>query len=204
VQQVLRACGLQQLIGLATYDDSDVALAHRQLALPPVDRATALAPLRDRDAIENALVAITDSRSRLIVTGPIAAALQGSPVVLPSNHVEVVAHVADRERAVADLAGTAARIVDDPPGTRGYGDLARGADSLTLDERRTINVAGLEDLLRIALSERHDPSAMSAAIGVDAALRARRAHPRAAGKQTSAEAHDAIELWLSHQTPLAR
>jgi len=204
VQQVLRACGLQQLIGLATYDDSDVALAHRQLALPAFERVAVLASSGDRRVLEHALITTSDSGARLIVTGAIAAALQGSPVVLPSDHVEVVAHAADRERAVKELAGTAARIVDDPPGTRGYGDLARSADTLPLNERYTINVAGLQDLLRIALSDRDEPSAMSAAIGLDAALRARRAHRRTVGTQTRAEAHEAIERWLDHQSPLTR
>jgi transcriptional regulator with XRE-family HTH domain len=178
VQQALRACGLQQLIGLATYDDSDVALAHRQLALPAIERVATLARPRERRALGQALLALGDSGARLIVTGPVAGALQGSPVVLQSSHVDVVAHAVDRDRTLADLAATMVQIVDDPSGTHGYGDLARTADSVALDNRHTITVAGLPDLLRIALSDRDDPSAMSAAIGLDAALRARRSAPR--------------------------
>jgi transcriptional regulator with XRE-family HTH domain len=201
VQQVLRACGLQQLIGLATYDDSDVALAHRQFALPPLERVATLASAGYRHAIEHALFTLGDSGARLIITGAVAGALQGSAVVLQSDRVEVVAHGADRERAVADLVGTAVHIVDDPPGTHGYEDLARTADSVALDEHRAITVAGLPDLMRIALSDRTDPSAMSVAIGLGAALRARR--PRF-GAQTGTEADGAIERWLDRQTPLAR
>ena len=189
VQQVLRACGLQQLIGLATYDDSDVALAHRQLALAPLERVAALASFDPRDLIARALVAISDSGARVLVTGAIAGALQGSPIVVAIDRVDVVVHTADRERALAELAGTRVRIRDELPGTRGYGDLARGADSLALDDRRVISVAGLQDLLRIALSDRDDVSATSAAIGLDAALRARRSHPAPVSDTTLADAH---------------
>jgi len=192
VQQVLRGCGLQQLIGLATNDDSDVALAHRQLAMPALERVAALAARRDRHAIEHSLVATSESDARLIVTGAVAAALQGSPLVLTSNRVEIVAHASDRERASAELAGTAVLIRDDPQGTRGYGDLARSVDHLALDDRHAISVAGLQDLLRIALSDRDEPSATSAAIGLDAALRARRAQPGHTQRQTRAEAHEAV------------
>lgn len=204
VQQVLRACGLQQLIGLATYDDSDVALAHRQLALAPMERVTTLARLGDREAIEHALIAISDCGSRLVVVGAVAAALQGSPVVLASDCVDVVAHAGDSERAVARLAGTSVQIGDEQPGTHGYGDLARSSDSLRLDERRAISVAGLQDLLRIALSDRNDPAAMSAAIGLDAALRARHAGARTDETQLPTDAHEAVERWLNRQSPLTR
>ena len=204
VGQVLKACGLQQLLGLATYDDSDVALAHRQLALPALERVAALARPGSRQALEDALVAISNSDSRLILTGAVAAALQGSPVILPSDRVELVAHAGDRERAVAELAGTAVLFHDDPSGTRGYGDLARSADRTALDDAHEISVAGLQDLLRIALSDRDEPSAMSAAIGLDAALRARRTRQHTTDEQTRAEPLDAIERWLDRQTPLAR
>jgi transcriptional regulator with XRE-family HTH domain len=204
VQQVLKACGLQQLIGLATYDDSDVALAHRQLALPTLERVTALASPGDRQALERTLVAIGNSESRLILTGAVAAALQGSPVILSSDRVELVAHADDRERVAAELAGTAVLFRDDPPGTRGYGDLARSADRMALDDGHEISVAGLQDLLRIALSDRDDRSAMSAGIGLDAALRARHAREHATDEQTRAEPLDAIERWLDQQTPLVR
>src|SRR6266542_95275 len=112
VQQALKACGLQQLIGLATYDDSDVALAHQQLALPTLERVTALASPGDRPALEHTLVAIGELDSRLILTGAVAAALQGSPVILPSDRVELVAHADDRERVVAELAGMAVLFRD--------------------------------------------------------------------------------------------
>jgi len=204
VQQALKACGLQQLIGLATYDDSDVALTHRQLGLPALERVAALARPGGRRVVEDAFVAISKSDSRLVLTGAVAAALQGSPVILPSDRVELVAHADDRERAVAELAGTAVLFRDDPPGTRGYGDLARSANRMALDDGHEISVAGIEDLLRIALSDRGEPAAMSAAIGLEAALRARHAHEHATDEQAGAEPLDAIERWLDQQTPLAR
>lgn len=141
---------------------------------------------------------------RLIVIGAIAAALQGSPIAITSNRIEVIAHAHDRERGAAELAGTSVLLRDDPPGTRGYGDLARSADGLALADRHTITVASLQDLVRIALSGRDEPSSVSAAIGLDAALRARRAHERATDAPTADGALDAIERWLDQQTPLAQ
>jgi transcriptional regulator with XRE-family HTH domain len=204
VQQVLKACGLQQLISVATYDDSDVALAHRQLTLPALERVAALATPGDEQCLEDALAAISNCESRLIVIGDVGAALQGSPVIFLSNRVDVVAHADDRERAAAQLCDAAVVFHDDPPGTRGYGDLARSADRVALDDGHEIGVAGLHDLLRIALSDRSERSAMSAAIGLDAALRARHAQQHATDTQTRAEAVQAIERWLDQQTPLAR
>jgi len=195
VQEALRACGLQQLIDLATYDDSDVALAHRQLALAPLARLSSLVR-SDGMALEQTLLAIATRPMRLIVTGEVAGALHGSPLVVRDALVDVVAHPDDRARATSMLADQQARFVERPPGTRGYRDLIRGAEQLPLDQEHTVTVAGLRDLLRIALSDR---DAGSQAIGLSATLRARRTHSGDRPQRTDQQARAAVERWLERQ-----
>jgi transcriptional regulator with XRE-family HTH domain len=195
VQQALRACGLQQLIDLATYDESDVPLAHRQLALTPLERLSSVAR-GDHAALERALRAIADGPARAIVVGGIAGALQGSPLVVRDELVNVVAHPDDGALARAALAHERVRLLDRPPGTRGYRDLARGADQLALDDEHTVTVAGIQDLLRIALSDR---DAVSQAIGLIATLRAQRTHTGERPQLTDDQSRDAVERWLERQ-----
>jgi transcriptional regulator with XRE-family HTH domain len=196
VQQALRACGVQQLIDLATYDESDVPLAHRQLTLAPLDRISSMA-CGEAETLVRALRAIADSPARQIVSGEIAGALQGSPLVVRSTLVDVVAHPEDRASAQAALTSEAVRFLDRPAGTRGYRDLARGADQFVLDSAHTITLAGVQDLLRIALSDR---DAQSQAIGLAATLRARHTHTGAQSQLTDEQARDAAESWLQRQT----
>lgn len=195
VQQALRACGLQQLIDLATYDESDVPLAHRQLALTPLERLSSVAR-GEHAALERALRAISDGPARAIVVGEVAGALQGSPLGVRDELVDVVAHPDDRVLARAALAHERVRLLDRPPGTRGYRDLARGAEQLPLDDEHTVTVAGLQDLLRIALSDR---DAVSQAIGLSATLRAKHTHTGERRQLTDDQARDAVERWLERQ-----
>jgi transcriptional regulator with XRE-family HTH domain len=195
VQQALRACGLQQLIDLATYDESDVPLAHRQLALAPLQRLSSVARV-DHAALERALRAIAAGPARAIVVGEVAGALQGSPLVVRDELVDIVAHPDDRPLAHATLAHEPVRLLERPPGTRGYRDLARGAEQLALDDERTVSVAGIQDLLRIALSDR---DAVSQAIGLSATLRAQRTHTGERPQMSDDQARDAVERWLERQ-----
>jgi transcriptional regulator with XRE-family HTH domain len=195
VQQALRACGLQQLIDLATYDESDVPLAHRQLALMPLERLLSVTR-GDRAALERALFAIADGPARAIVVGEVAGALQGSPLVVRDELVDAVAHPDDRALAHTTLAHEPVRLVDRPPGTRGYRDLSRSAEQLLLDDDHTVTVAGIRDLLRIALSDR---DAVSQAIGLSATLRAQRTHTGKRPQLTDDQARDAVERWLDLQ-----
>lgn len=195
VQQALRACGLQQLIDLATYDESDVPLAHLQLALTPLERLSSVTR-GDHAALEDALRAIADGPARAIVVGEVAGALQGSLLVVGDELVDVVVHPHDFALARATLAHEPVRLLDRPPGTRGYRDLARGAEQLALDEACTVSVAGIQDLLRIALSDR---DAVSQAIGLSATLRAQRTHTGERPQLTDDQARDAVERWLERQ-----
>lgn len=195
VQQALRACGLQQLIDLATYDESDVPLAHRQLALTPLKRLSSVTR-GDHAALERALFAIADAPARAIIVGEVAGAVQGSPLVVRDELVDIVAHSDDLAFVHATLAREPVRLVDRPPGTSGYRDLARGAEQLALDDDHTVTVAGIQDLLRIALSDR---DAASQAIGLSATLRAQRTHTGERPQLTDDQARDAVERWLERQ-----
>jgi hypothetical protein len=186
---------LQQLIDLATYDESDVPLAHRQLTLTPLQRVSSVARVDPRE-LEGTLDAIADGVARVIVVGDVAGALQGSPLLLGEERVDAVAHPDDISLARATFEHVPVRLLDRPPGTRGYRDLARGAEPLALDQQRTVTVAGVQDLLRIALS---DGDGGSRAIGLSAALRAQRTHTGQRPQLTDAQSRDAAERWLERQ-----
>jgi transcriptional regulator with XRE-family HTH domain len=113
VQQALRACGLQQLIDLATYDESDVPLAHRQLALTPLQRLSSVAR-SGHAALERARRAISDGPALAIVVGEVAGALQGSPLVVRDELIDIVAHPDDRALARTALAHERVRLLDRP------------------------------------------------------------------------------------------
>jgi len=197
VQRVLCACGTQQLVDLATYDDSDVPLAHLQLSLTPLQRLSSMA--RERAAVlTGALRAVAASPARLILVGEAAGALQGSPLLMEDAHIELVAHPDDRASAQAALADVPIRLLDRPAGTRGYRDLARGAEQVALDAAHTLAVANVQDLLRIALS---DPNAHRQAIALEASLRATHTHTSTRPKMTDQQARAAAERWLDRQTP---
>jgi transcriptional regulator with XRE-family HTH domain len=195
VQQALRACGLQQLIDIATYDESDVPLAHRQLSLTPLERLSSVTR-GDHAALERALRAIADGPARAIVVGAIAGGLQGSPLVLHDELVDLVAHPDDLALARAALASERVRLLDQPPGTRGYRDLARGAEQLALDQEHTVAVAAVQDLLRISLSH---PDGSSQAIGLSATLRAQLTHTAERPQLTDKQSRDAVERWLERK-----
>lgn len=196
VQQALRACGVQLLTDLATYDDSDVPLAHRQLSLPPHQRLSSMAR-DDTAALMGALSAVATNRARLIVVGEVAGALQGSPLLLHGAPLELVAHPKDRARAEARLAGLPVRLIDPPAGTHGYQDLAHGAERIALDATHNVRVANVQDLLRIALNS---PDAHREAIGLAATLRAQHTHTGIQTKLSNRQARAAVDRWLTRQS----
>ncbi len=69
-------------------------------------------------------------------------------------------------------------------------------EELALDVTPAVTVAGLQDLLRIALSDRE---AHWQAIGLAATLRARHTHTGARPQLTDEQARDAVERWLAPQ-----
>jgi transcriptional regulator with XRE-family HTH domain len=196
VQRVLRACGCQQPVDLASYDDSDVPLSHLQLSLTPLQRLSSMAR-EDAGTLTRALRAIAASPARLIILDEAAGALQGSPLLIQDALVVAVAHPDDRACAETELAGEPVRLVDRPAGTHGYRDLARSAARIALDPAHTLTVACIQDLLRIALS---DPDAHRQAIALAATLRAAHTHTGTPAKLTDRQARAAAERWLARQT----
>jgi hypothetical protein len=115
---------------------------------------------------------------RAIIVGETAGALHGWPLLLPPGPVDVVAHPDDRAAVASD---PRLRVLEEPPGTFGYRDLARSAQPLSI-EGGPLSVAALVDLLRIALADR-DPHAQTWALALDATLRETARH--AAGAITT-------------------
>jgi hypothetical protein len=117
-------------------------------------------------------------------------------LVLGEDRVDVVVHPDDVWLARAAFAEARVRILDRPPGTSGYRDLARGAEEVMLDDKRSVTVASLQDLLRVALT---DPDAGSQAIALTATLRARRTHTGRQPVLSDEQAREAVERWLGPQ-----
>jgi transcriptional regulator with XRE-family HTH domain len=178
VQVVVQACGLQLDAHLAVEDQSWWPQIAAQLDCAPVERVRRLTPPGDFDAVP-VLETLTDIGESAIVIGEVAGALHGWPLVLGSDAVEVCA------RASEDVTGTVL-VTESPPGTAGFGDLARGAKPVEVGDG-TVQVAGLLDLLRIADAS-PDPNARRHALVYQAVLDVQRA-----GR----------EAWLSQQTPVA-
>ena len=91
-------------------------------------------------------------------------------------------------------------LTEAPAGTAGYGDLARGAESVELDGGE-VQVAGLLDLLRIADAS-PDADARRHSLAYRAVLDVQRAReePRPPGGRSDDER---IQAWLSKQTPVS-
>jgi len=145
------------------------------------------------------------------VIGEVAGALRGWPLVLSDRTVEVCApeqplvSILGGVRAIGTRAyelpsGGRLSIVQIPPGTSGYGDLARGAESVDV-EGKTVQVAGLLDLLRIADAS-PDPDARRHALAYQAVLDVQRARaePKPVDDRSDGEK---VEAWLSEQVPAA-
>jgi transcriptional regulator with XRE-family HTH domain len=192
VLEAVRACGEQLTIGLASADDSWVPLIFEQLQRTPTQR---LAHVGGGDRV-SVLDELADAGVRAIIVGETAGALHGWPLLLPPGPVDVVAHPDDRDA----LAGDARlRVLEEPPGTFGYRDLARSAQTLALDEGGPVQVAALVDLLRIALADR-DPHAQTWALALDATLGETTRHAAdaiAAPKRTPEQARHEADAWLA-------
>jgi transcriptional regulator with XRE-family HTH domain len=213
VQDVVGACGLQLEAHLVAEDRSWWPQIAAQLDCTPAERVRRLAPPGVFADLVAALEALADTRLPVIVIGEVAGALQGWPLVLSGEPIEVCARAdavgaALKRLGATDIAagafelpsGARMAIVDAPLGTSGYGDLARGAETLAVD-RGSVQVAGLLDLLRIAdaslnRDSRRNALAYQAVLDVQRALGA----PRPVAGRTDEER---IESWLSKQTPVA-
>lgn len=178
VIEALHACGLELTVGLARYDDSYQAQIARQLRLEAAERVRRLTPTWATGSFDpiGTLTALA-GQARFVVIGDVAGALHGSPIMLGARTLHVVpAQTAlSRIEQVARRLG-AAPLPDDtgqtrrwalpgggelhatplPPGTRGYRDLARDAETMQIAPGTSVRVASLLDLIRIAEASPED------------------------------------------------
>lgn len=172
VIEVLRACDLELTVGIARYDDSYDAQIIRQLRLDPAERVGRLTPAWATESFDPiGTLAELAGYARFLVIGDIAGALHGSPIMLGARTL----HVVPAETALRRIEQTARRldaqpiaegtaqmqrwtlptggelhVTPMPPGTRGYRDLARDAETMPINPSASVRVASLLDLIRIA------------------------------------------------------
>jgi transcriptional regulator with XRE-family HTH domain len=207
VQAVAGACGLQLDVHLLTEDRSWWPQIATQLDRTPVQRVRGLIP-RGASRMLTVLETLAESRAPVIVIGEVAGALHGWPLVFGADAVEICARAKgtmsdplDRPGADSTLAGTRGLLVTEiPPGTAGFRELTRGAETIEID-RGSVRVAGLLDLLRIADASPR-PDAARHALAYRAVLDVQRARRQASVAESRSD-EERIQEWLSRQTPVA-
>lgn len=167
------AAGLALSIDVATADDSLRGLVADQMQLDPQQRLASRLDGRDRAGVEAALWWVASRRWRVVVVGAVAGVLQGAPERPRDGVIDLVPE--SMLRATGVLLGAGAEPVEDPdahgevwqlpesgrvrliaqpPGTRGFADLARHAIVVPLQREhhalKRLRVADVADLLRIA------------------------------------------------------
>jgi transcriptional regulator with XRE-family HTH domain len=212
VQVVASVCELQIDAHLARKDRSWWPQIAIQLDHAPVERVRRLTPPGAFDAVP-VLEALADTVVSTIVLGEVAGALHGSPLVLGTGTVEVCARVEDAlsvaltRLGAGKASGGAYELASGgrllvtvlSPGTTGFADLARDADTVEIDGAE-IRVAGLRDLLRIADAS-PDPDSRRQALAYQAVLDVQRAR-RETGPEEKISDEERIQAWLSRQTPV--
>ena len=170
VVEALHACGLELTVGMARYDDSYVSLIQRQLLLDPVERVRRLARrTAGFDPVE--MLSELAADSRFVVIGRVAGAFNGWPVMLGTPVLQLVVAEDSSARLEQDArrlgaehagegedgaqrwlfaSGAELQVSIVPPGTRGYRDLVRDAQSIPITPGVSVQVASLIDLIRIA------------------------------------------------------
>jgi transcriptional regulator with XRE-family HTH domain len=211
VEAVAAACGLHLDAHLVVEDRSWWSQIALLLELDPIDRVRRLTPAGSPDLVFG-LNEFAASDQPVVVIGEVAGALQGSPLILSGDTIEVCARVDEPVLVDGAAPGPArheyelpsgARVsaVEAPPGTRGFHDLWRGSEAIETRDGE-LRVASVLDLLRIADAS-PERSARLEALAYQAVLDVRRAETKAPapGKPTSTER---IEAWLKQQTPIVR
>lgn len=208
---VASACGLQLDAHLAVEDRSWWPQIAMQLDLTPIERVRRLTPAGAPD-VGDALELLAVAGPPVIVIGEVAGALHGWPLVLSAAAIELCGRPLDIGAVAVSLgaregqdgyalaAGVRLIVGDTPPGTFGFGDLARAAEAVTVGSSQ-VGVAGLLDLLRIAEAS-SAPAARREALAYQAVLEVERAHgdERRGDDRTTEEK---IEAWVVRQTPVA-
>jgi transcriptional regulator with XRE-family HTH domain len=209
-EAAVSACGLQLDVHLAREDRSWWQQIALQLELEPLERVRRLTPPGSGD-LAGMLELLAAAELSAVVVGEVAGALHGWPLVLGVGAVEVCgprepigAALAPRiirssERGYELDDGGGVVVIEQPSGTAGFGDLARGATEVHIGER-ALRVAGLLDLLRIADAS-PGPEARRHALAYRAVLDVQRARAAARGRPT-AGAEERLAEWLDRQTPM--
>ena len=190
------ACGLQIDAHLAVEDRSWWPQIAVQLdSSDPLERVRRLTPAGSSDLIGR-LKSFAAIDPPVVVIGELAGALHGWPLALQTTTIDVCARTGWVPSTVAGV-----RVVEQPPGTWGYGDLARGAEMIVL-AGDAIRVAGLLDLLRIAdASSGRD--ARRQALALRAVIDVVEARGRAAERGKGSDTQRLAD-WLSEQTALGQ
>lgn len=210
VQAAAAACSLDLDVHLTREDRSWWPQIAEQLDLAPLDRVRRLSP---SPVLPERIELLARAPAPAIVVGEAAGALHGWPLVLSDGPLELCVRP-DATDAVlaalraggghggghADRGATAVVLVLEPPGTTGFGDLARSAVTFEVDGGE-VRVAGLLDLLRIADAS-PAPAARRHALAYRAVLDVHRARQGPTGGQERT-AQEGIGEWLSRQTPVA-
>jgi transcriptional regulator with XRE-family HTH domain len=203
VEAVAAACGLHLDAHLVIEDRSWWPQIALQLELDPLERVQRLSPPGSPDVVAS-LRALAASRRDAVVIGEVAGALQGWPLVLSGEVIEVCAPAtagASLRAAAREASGAVrVRVVESPPGTQGFGDLWRGSEPFDLPEG-PLRVASVVDLLRIADASTRG-SARLEALAYQSVLDVQRAH-RSAPSTPGSTPTEKIEAWLRQQTPVA-
>jgi transcriptional regulator with XRE-family HTH domain len=204
VIDALHACGLELTVGMARYDDSYETQITRQLRLDPSTRVRKLAPAWMTDGFDPLhVLERLAGRARFVVIGEVAGALNGWPLMLGKRMLEIVAaetalariEQTARQMGAQDAmydqahtncwsllpAGGELHVGTTAPGTGGYRDLIADAQPMKLISGKSVQVASLLDLIRIAESS-PDPDARTSVPALWATLDAQR---RRQSKQTA-------------------
>ncbi|MGA2163175.1 MAG: helix-turn-helix transcriptional regulator [Solirubrobacteraceae bacterium] len=205
VQEVVAACELDLTLGLATADEGSwTSLIYEQLGREPAERVRHLS--HDRFDRVAALELVAAVGLRAVVVYEVAGALHGWPLILSEEGtLDLVVHPEDRALAAetvlaASTAPDRVRLLDAPPGTYGFADLARGASEVTVGGS-AVEVAGIVDLLRIALTD-PAPYSQRFALALDATLQltAREPSPTENMPPSLRERRARADEWLARQT----
>ncbi len=209
-QSAVAACGLQLDVNLVTEDRSWWPQVAVQLGDDPVERVRRLTAPEGPDVMA-VLEALAHTGAPAIVIGELAGALHGWPLVL-SGTVEVCARIHTMDVTLERLgarestrgayqlpAGGQLIVTDVPPGTAGFGDLARGAEEVVIGSG-SVQVAGLLDLLRIADAS-GDPDAARRALAYRSVLDVQRIRRQKRVTEARSD-EERIAAWLSRQTPV--
>jgi transcriptional regulator with XRE-family HTH domain len=210
VEAAAAACELDLEVHLTRKDRSWWPQIAEQLELTPLDRVRRLSP---SSALADQLERLARGAIPAIVLGEAAGALHGWPLALSDGPLELCLRPSPTGRTPAAPRTTAgaghgratgqsetALLISKPPGTAGFGDLARGAATFEIDAGE-VSAAGLLDLLRIADAS-PAPDARRHALAYQAVLDVHRARQNPThADQRGAE--ERISEWLSRQTPVA-